>query len=196
MVKIDLQQITNNIKNWSEEELIANATVKFDHWNPDVQNIIKSELQIRNIPQESIIKIENEERNKEILKDMTNNNGIKGWLLVFLVSIIFAILSLFINLSRIMGSGNYDYSSVIKMILISFYILTALLIIKKKKSAIKLAKAIIYLSMIAILIVSIKFIISFGFTIFLLIPGIGLLHCFAWLEYFNNSKRIINTLVN
>ncbi len=66
---MDLKEIEENIKNYSNEKLIIEGIIKVNDYIPEVQELFKKEIEVRKITEEEINKIkERTELNKNVKK--------------------------------------------------------------------------------------------------------------------------------
>lgn len=66
---MDLKEIEENIKNYSNEKLIIGGIIKVNDYIPEVQELFKKEIEVRKITEEEINKIkERTELNKNVKK--------------------------------------------------------------------------------------------------------------------------------
>ena len=54
---MDLKEIEENIKNYSNEKLIIEGIIKVNDYIPEVQELFKKEIEVRKITEEEINKI-------------------------------------------------------------------------------------------------------------------------------------------
>lgn len=200
MSNLDFDKINKNIKEWSNEELISNATIKLDHWVPEVQSLISTEIKNRNISQELIKKLRDEELERVELNRKQDYQSIKGWLLFFLIQIFFGIISSIRELVNGLINFKFDFESILFIIIetpiILLFLSTAIQIIKRKQVAIKLSKIILYLAIIVGIISLICSLMTEGFTYLIFAYGLSMVVALLWLNYFKTSKRVLNTLIN
>ena len=78
---MDLKEIEENIKNYSNEKLIIEGIIKVNDYIPEVQELFKKEIEVRKITEEEINKIkERTELNKNV-KKQKKSNKLRGVLL-------------------------------------------------------------------------------------------------------------------
>ena len=78
---MDLKEIKENIKNYSNEKLIIEGIIKVNDYIPEVQELFKKEIEVRKISKDEINQIkERNEINKNV-KKQNKSNKLRGVLL-------------------------------------------------------------------------------------------------------------------
>ena len=153
---MDLEEIEENIKHYSNEKLIVEGIIRISDYLPEVQELLNKEIESRQISQEEINQIIDKNQKNNNLKKQKNPNKLKGLLL--LINII-----LFIDFFIYLLAGFFAIRNVVLFVsLLSFIIsivclISFILILCRKKNVKKIF--IVFMS-ICILISIINIVVS------------------------------------
>lgn len=156
---MDLKEIEENIKNYSNEKLIIEGIIKVNDYIPEVQELFKKEIEVRKITEEEINKIkERTEENKNVTKQKKSNK-LRG-VLLFISIILFIdfFIYLFAGFVAIRNIGLIE--SFLLFIISIICILSFILILCRKQ----IVKKIFIIFMCICILISITNIIISLFT--------------------------------
>lgn len=156
---MDLKEIEENIKNYSNEKLIIEGIIKVNDYIPEVQELFKKEIEVRKITEEEINKIkERTEENKNVTKQKKSNK-LRG-VLLFISIILFIdfFIYLFAGFFAIRNIGLIE--SFLLFIISIICILSFILILCRKQ----IVKKIFIIFMCICILISITNIIISLFT--------------------------------
>ena len=153
---MDLKEIEENIKNYSNEKLIIGGIIKVNDYIPEVQELFKKEIEVRKITEEEINKIkERTELNKNV-KKQKKSNKLRG-VLLFINIILF--IDFFIYLfAGFFAIRNIGLIESFLLFIISIICILSFILILCRKQIVK--KIFIIFMCICILISIINIIIS------------------------------------
>ena len=153
---MDLKEIEENIKNYSNEKLIIEGIIKVNDYIPEVQELFKKEIEVRKITEEEINKIkERTELNKNV-KKQKKSNKLRG-VLLFINIILF--IDFFIYLfAGFFAIRNIGLIESFLLFIISIICILSFFLILCRKQIVK--KIFIIFMCICILISIINIIIS------------------------------------
>lgn len=153
---MDLKEIEENIKNYSNEKLIIEGIIKVNDYIPEVQELFKKEIEVRKITEEEINKIkERTELNKNV-KKQKKSNKLRG-VLLFINIILF--IDFFIYLfAGFFAIRNIGLIESFLLFIISIICILSFILILCRKQIVK--KIFIIFMCICILISIINIIIS------------------------------------
>ncbi len=152
---MDLKEIEENIKSYSNENLILEGIIKADDYIPEVQELFQKEIKLRKITEEEI------NTNKEKVKRLSSivqkeSNKLRGGLLfINIILFIDFIIYLFAGFFAIRNMGLI--ASILIFIISLIYLISFILILGRKQMA---KKIIIAFMCICILISFINIFIS------------------------------------
>ena len=78
---MDLKEVEENIKNYSNEQLIIEGIIKVNDYIPEVQELFKKEIEVRKISEEDINKIKQRNEINKNVKKQNKSNKLRGVLL-------------------------------------------------------------------------------------------------------------------
>ena len=134
---MDLKEIEENIKNYSNEKLIIEGIIKVNDYIPEVQELFKKEIEVRKISKEEINQIkERNEINKNV-KKQNKSNKLRGVLLFINIILFFDFfIYLFAGFFAIRNIGLIE--SFLLFIISIICILSFILIVCRKQIAKKI----------------------------------------------------------
>jgi hypothetical protein len=195
MVKADIDGVRANILAWDDSRLIEEAASHLDKYTSEVKELIREELRRRNIGTEKLDEIR--QKKEASLKENGGNalSGIRGALLVFVMFLLFGILSALVNIFL----SFPDRMSVIALsVNVSYVIFSTIIIVqmfRKKRSAVILLY--IYLSVSGFLsaVNAVSLLVSGGPGRQITTSVLGFFASLAWILYFYCSSRVKKTFV-
>ena len=134
---MDLKEIEENIKNYSNEKLITEGIIKADDYIPEVKELFNKEIEARKISQEEINTIKEKNEISKNTKIQKQSNKLRGVLLLISISLL---IDFFVYLLvGFFAIRNYMYIGSILFFAISiFSLLSFILILCRKKIAKKI----------------------------------------------------------
>lgn len=145
---MDLKEIEENIKNYSNEKIIMEGIIKSDDYIPEVKELFKKEIEVRKISQEEINAVKLKNEISENLRKEKKSNKLRGFLLF--ISIILFIDFFMYFLVGIVAFRGVGITISILFFVISIICLLSFILILCRKTIVK--KIFIFLMSICILI--------------------------------------------
>lgn len=145
---MDLKEIEENIKNYSNEKIIIEGIIKSDDYIPEVKELFKKEIEVRKISQEEINAVKLKNEISENLRKEKKSNKLRGFLLF--ISIILFIDFFMYFLVGIVAFRGVGITISILFFVISIICLLSFILILCRKTIVK--KIFIFLMSICILI--------------------------------------------
>lgn len=145
---MDLKEIEENIKNYSNEKMIMEGIIKSDDYIPEVKELFKKEIEVRKISQEEINAVKLKNEISENLRKEKKSNKLRGFLLF--ISIILFIDFFMYFLVGIVAFRGVGITISILFFVISIICLLSFILILCRKTIVK--KIFIFLMSICILI--------------------------------------------
>ena len=154
--KLDLEEIEENIKHYSNEKLIVEGIIKISDYLPEVQELLNKEIESRHISQEEINQIIDKNKKDTNLKKQKKQNKLKG-LFLFINIILFIDFFIYL-LAGFFAIRNVGLLVSLLSFIISIVCLICFVLILCKKKNVK--KVFIFFMSICILISIINILIS------------------------------------
>ncbi len=156
---MDLKEVEENIKNYSNVKLIVEGIIKVNDYIPEVQELFKKEIEFRKISEEEINKIKKRNEINKNVKKQNKSNKLRG-VLLFINIILFIdfFIYLFAGFFAIRNIGLIE--SFLLFIISIICILSFILILRRKQ----IVKKIFIIFMCICILISIINILIFLFT--------------------------------
>ena len=129
---MDLKEIEENIKNYSNEKLIIEGIIKISDYLPEVKELLNKEIESRQISQEEIQQVLESNKKNNALKKQKNPNKLNG-LLLFINIIIFLNFFIYLLAGLVFIRSVGLLGSSILFIISIFYLISFVLILCRKK---------------------------------------------------------------
>ena len=130
---MDLKEIEENIKNYSNEKLIIEGIIKISDYLPEVKELLNKEIESRQISQEEIQQVLESNKKNNALKKQKNPNKLNG-LLLFINIIIFLNFFIYLLAGLVFIRSVGLLGSSILFIISIFYLISFVLILCRKKN--------------------------------------------------------------
>jgi len=191
MDNAELSRLEKVYQNWSTEDLVKATTVDKNDYQLEAIQLMQKELAKRNIPYSELESLQTTVKSTKG-EQAKSLNGIKGFLLLFVVGIFIASSQLLIagllTLPEVLNSSLVAIMSLIFILFGGYGFFTFVFLIRKNVSAPRHARTFLILC----------FILSIIITVFQYLPsGIGdlksilsIFNFLFWLMYIQQSKRV------